>query len=399
MPPVRPRAQGAVMLIAGHPSEQHALEGMFDRAWRNGPVFRSMLVGACLVAPLAGCTEDPPAMAAAEAVPLGALPLELEVVQGGHSVRVGERALWAFRADTDLRSGMPASAAAVTADLDARDGLSPFAAWESPEKHDADELLPLDDRERGDEHGYAGCVAVDDCPRLSLWPGPMVHDPRRERVLIFYRKVVQFEDSAANQHVGSSIAVWRDDLAGRPVRPELGEGAEPTLLFGADGPRLAAAALTEDEFVYAFACDGQRGACMLLRSPLATALARDSWRFLGAEGEWMTSSRGAAELFAGAAAMSVHHSPHADAYVAVYADSEQSAVVLRTAPRLQGPWSDAAELYRPDAPAAPLRVRDAMLHPELAREAGAVDYLTFFAGPRDSPLEPGVRQLVEIHWE
>ncbi|MDC0670705.1 DUF4185 domain-containing protein [Nannocystis radixulma] len=398
MPPVRLMAQGAVMVTAGHPSEQRASKSMLDGAWRNRHVCQGMLVGACLMAPL-GCTEDPPAIRADEALPLGALPLELDVVQGGHSVRVGKRALWVFRADTDLRSGMPATAAAVTADLDARDGLSPFAAWKSPEKHDADELLPLDDHEAEGRHEAAACVDDDDCPRLSLWPGPMVHDRQRERVLIFYRKVVQFEDSAANQHVGSSIAVWRDDLAGRPVRPELGEGAEPTLLFGAEGPRLAAAALTEDEFVYAFACDGKRGACRLLRSPLATALARDSWRFLGAEGEWTTSSRGAAELFAGAPAMSVHYSPYADAYVAVYADSEQSAAVMRTAPRLQGPWSDAAELYRPDASEGPVRVRDAMLHPELARDAGAVDYLTFFAGPRDFPLDPGVRQLVEIHWE
>jgi MYXO-CTERM domain-containing protein len=88
----------------------HAPKNMPEGACRRGHARTGMLVGACLLAPLAaGCTEDPPAMGAAEALPLGELPLELDVVQGGHSVRVGERALWVFRADTDLRSGMPAT--------------------------------------------------------------------------------------------------------------------------------------------------------------------------------------------------------------------------------------------------------------------------------------------------
>jgi len=381
------------------------LAGMPDRAWRNGHVSKNMVIGTCLLGlPAAGCGEDPPAMRAAEAIPLGALPLDLRILQGGHSLRVGDRALWTFRADTDLPwADSEATAAAVTPDLDARDGLHPFALYETAEEHDDDELLPYLDREASYryEHDDGACIEADNCPQVSLWPGPMVHDPQRQRVLIFYRKVIQFEDSTDNRHVGSSIAVWRDDLAGRPVRPTVAEGsAEPTLLFGADGPRLAAAALTEEEFVYAFACDGKHGACTLLRAPLATALTRADWRFLGPEGEWSTSARGAEELFDGASAMSVHHSEHADAYVAVYADREQSAVVLRTAPRLQGPWSDAAELYRPGATPAPPRVRDAMLHPELARDGGAVDYLTFFEAARGSLIDAyGVRQLVEIHWE
>ncbi|MFY0535542.1 DUF4185 domain-containing protein [Nannocystis pusilla] len=227
----------------------------------------------------------------------------------------------------------------------------------------------------------------------------MVHDPERQRVLIFYRKVIQFPDHADNLQVGSSIAVWRDDLGGRPVRPEVAEGsAEPTLLFGADGPRIAAA-LAEDEHVHAFACGGRRGACTLLRAPLAHALERDAWRWY-ADGGWSPSSRRADELFDGAGAMSVHFNAHAGVYVAVYADREEPAVVLRTAPQLTGPWSDAAELVRPRDPQAELRIQDAMLHPELARDGGAVDYLTYYEAYGSNLAKyGGVLQLVEIHWE
>ncbi|WAS92560.1 DUF4185 domain-containing protein [Nannocystis punicea] len=369
------------------------------RRRRKGHVRTSMVAGTCLLAlPAGGCGEAP-SLRAGEALPLGDLPLrrapDLATVQGGHSVALGDQALWAFRTASSERGLYGATTAgAVTADFDARDGLHPFTAYQTPKETDDDELLPFYDKEGSYkyEHDDGECILGRDCPRVSLWPGPMVHDPERQRVLIFYRKVIQFPDNADNQHVGSSIAVWRDDLAGRPFRPEVAEGSdEPTLLFGADGPRFAAA-LAEDEHVHAFACGGKGGACTLLRAPLAHALEREAWRWYEA-GEWSPSPRRAEEVFAGAGAMSVHFNAHAGAYVAVYADREEPAVVLRTAPQLTGPWSEAAELYRPRDPQAELRIQDAMLHPELARDGGAVDYLTYFEGSR------GALQLVEIHWE
>lgn len=377
---------------------------LLGRRRRKSHVRTGMLTGTCLLA-LPAC-GGPPSLSAAEALPLGALPLwrapDLPTVQGGHSVAVGDRALWAFRTTSSV-SGLygATTAAAVTADFDARDGLHPFSPYGTADEGDDDELLPLHAGERGYKKEYVDgeCTVADDCPRVSLWPGPMVHDPERQRVLIFYRKVIQFPDHADNLQVGSSIAVWRDDLGGRPVRPEVAEGSdEPTLLFGADGPRIAAA-LAEDEHVHAFACGGRKGACTLLRAPLAHALERDAWRWY-ADGGWSSSPRRADDLFEGAGAMSVHWSDHAGAYVAVYADREEPAVVLRTAPALTGPWSDAAEVYRPRDPQVEPRVQDAMLHPELARDGGAVDYLTFFEAFSSSfGGYSGQLQLVEIHWE
>lgn len=379
------------------------------RRRRKSHVRTGMLAGTCLLAlPAGGCGGGPPSLSVAEAIPLGEVPLKrlaaLPTVQGGHSVAVGDQAVWAFRLATGADGLYAATtAAAVTADFDARDGLQPFTAYRTGGEDDdrPDDLLPYvgDEASYRDEHDGA-CEFAEDCPRVSLWPGPMIHDRERERVLIFYRKVIQFPDNRENRHVGSSIAVWRDDLGGRPVRPEVAEGsAEPTLLFGADDPVLAAAALVDGEHVYAFACAGKRGACTLQRAPLALALQRDAWRFY-ADGEWSTSPRGAEKLFTGAGAMSVHWSDHAGAYVAVHADREEPRVVLRTAPQLEGPWSDAGELVRPRDPQFEPKIGDAMLHPELARDGGAVDYLTYYeAYASNLAAYGGELQLVEIHWE
>ncbi|MDC0717389.1 DUF4185 domain-containing protein [Nannocystis bainbridge] len=372
---------------------------MFKKAWRKGHARSGMLAGTCLVM-LAGCGV-PPALQVAEALPLGDLPLRdggPAVEQGGHSVGLGSRALWGFRVTTDVGSpSQDVTAAAVTDDLDARDGLHPFAI---PAAVDP-EFLPYAAGEAryGLAYDDGACLASYDCPRVSLWPGPMVHDHARQRVLIFYRKVIQFEDNADNQHVGSSIAVWRDDLAGRPVRPAVAEGsAEPTLLFGADELPVAAA-LSVGDHLYAFTCGGRRGACNLMRAPLAHALERGAWRHYTGAG-WSASARRASAVFAGAGAMSVHWSDHAGAFVAVYADRDEPVVVLRTAPQLEGPWSEAAELYRPPALQGAPPIQDALLHPELAQAGGAVDYLTYYEGPAWSELDPGgALKLVEIHWE
>ncbi|PCC72294.1 MYXO-CTERM domain-containing protein [Nannocystis exedens] len=391
---------------SGEPGGAALLLGLLllGRRRRKSHVRTGMLAGTCLLALPAGGCGGAPSVRAAEAIPLGDVPLQrladLSVEQGGHSVAVGDRTVWAFRTATRVRPYETTTAAAVTADFDARDGLHPFTAFVTADEDDDDALLPYVGREGSYRHDHGGdCTPDEDCPKVSLWPGPMVHDPERQRVLIFYRKVIQLPDNAENQHVGSSIAVWRDDLGGRPIRPEVAEGsAETTLLFGPEGPRISAA-LVEDEHVFAFACGGRGSACTLLRAPLAHALERDAWRFY-ADGGWSPSPRRPDELFEGAGAMSVHFSAHAGAYVAVYADREEPAVVLRTASQLEGPWSDAAELVRPRDPQRALMVRDALLHPELARDGGAVDYLTFYeAYPSENGPEGGTLQLVEIHWE
>lgn len=79
--------------------------------------------------------------------------------------------------------------------------------------------------------------------------------------------------------------------------------------------------------------------------------------------------------------------------MAVYAAPGTASVVVRTAPRPEGPWSRAEAIHRPFVAVPGTTVHNAMLHPELSREGGTIDYLTYM----DSAS--GHLQLAEIVWE
>lgn len=354
------------------------------RRRRRPHVHRNMAVGACLfVLPLAGCDEDdPPVVGAAEVHELGLLPLDW-YAGGGHSVRLGEGALW-------LLQDEQSHGFALTPDLDARDGLHPLEIGVDDEGSPRD-LLPTTDDER--EYNSGQACYESQCPRKFLRPGPVVHDPERARLLLFYTKWHRTEPGGDPRYVGSSIAVWRDDLAGRPARPVLAEGAaEPTLLFGADEPRLAAAALVADDHVYTFACDGERNPCILARAPLALAQQRGAWDFYGEGGLWSTARKDALRQFDGAPTLSVHYNAHADVFVAAHVVPGTTRIVIRTAPRLEGPWSDAGEIHRVWQPVPAVAIDGVMFHPELAQEGDRVDYLTYHA-------DAGGLHLLEVRWE
>lgn len=194
--------------------------------------------------------------------------------------------------------------------------------------------------------------------------------------------------------IGSSIAVWGDDLTGAPTRPVVAEGArEPRLLFTSPGLRVAAAALVEEGELYMFSCDGADHPCHLARAPLEAALRRDGWSFYADGDAWSSSPEDAEALFEGAQAMSVHWSARAGAYIAAYAQPGSASVVVRTAPRLEGPWSSPGEIHRVFQPTPAMTLRSARLHPALAPDDGAVDYLTYYQTTSQA------LNLVEVRWE
>lgn len=370
---------------------------------RRRRVRKSMSLGACLIGlPLAGCSEpDPPALRAAESLELGILRTP-SAGDGGASVAVGGRMVWLFHADDSAlnveysaaRRPWPAQAA-VSDDLDARDGLYPFAPVLDAEAEPL-ELLALDADEVAYNAANRGgtCGEDSECAVLGLKPGPVVHDPARGRLLLFYTKFKFAVTSGAAHPIGSSLAVWRDDLAGLPARPRVAEGAdEPTLLFAAPELRVVAAALVEDGQLYAFLCESEDDRCILARAPLEEALGRDGWHFYADDDVWAASPAAAQPLFDGAPTMSVHYNAYAEVYIAAYARPGAARVVVRTAPRLAGPWSGSGEIHQVWQPIEATTIRGARFHPELAQGGGAVDYLTYYHA------EAGTRQLVEIRWE
>lgn len=365
---------------------------------------RRRLGALALAAALPGCAEESPVLHVRDSLALGELPVDwtYHTVEGGQSAQVGDRSLWVFH-QSGVPSG-PSSASATLADADASDGLYPFEANVDAEG-DLRALIRLTDEEAA-FNADNSVPCTDGCAYVSMWTGPIVHDPEGGRALIFYNKRILRENQpeptffeqlfgqrkpSSNEYVGTGLAVWRDDEV-RAERPEPGVWSdEPTLMFRGPEPRVGAAAVIDGEFLYGYACDGEGHPCVVARAPLAEALQREAWRFFAGSGEWSGEHARAEELFEGAPVMSVHHSELAGAFVAVYARS--AGIVVRTAPRPEGPWSDAEEIHRPFIAVPGATIRGAALHPELSRADGTIDYVTYFDGGSES------LQLVEIVWD
>src|SRR5262249_2533767 len=144
--------------------------------------------------------------------------------------------------------------------------------------------------------------------------------------------------------IGTSIAVW-DDFDAGPTRPEVSSTLDdPTLLFnGATEGEFGVGANIVDDRLYLFSCSGgpsdSRG-CRLAGAQLDASFRRDAWEFRTDDG-WSSHVGDAVDLFDGSPNMTVHHSGFLDRWVAVYLDF--GTIVLRTAPAIEGPWSDTLE--------------------------------------------------------
>ncbi|MGH3729190.1 MAG: hypothetical protein ACRDTU_10605, partial [Micromonosporaceae bacterium] len=264
---------------------------------------------------------------------------------GGMSARWKDTTIWVF-GDTFLNvpgadgDRFADNTSAVTRDLDANDGVSlvPPKGLEHPDgAHVPGEYLPFSDTERAfndrnDPH-RCGTPQLGDCgTQYFLWPGPVVPDPARDRILFFLTTGRRGGAIEGFSEWGSSIAVW-DAATRQTTRPPGGT------TFGPDETPYATMALTVGDTLYAYGCD-HRGMfvfdCRLARVPLDRALSRDAWRFYAGHGRWSPERRAAVRVFQGGHAGSVFYNRHLGQYQAVYG---YSTAYYRTAPHPWGPWS------------------------------------------------------------
>jgi len=76
--------------------------------------------------------------------------------------------------------------------------------------------------------------------------------------------------------------------------------------------------------------------------------------------------------------------------VAFHSLHRENKIVMRTAPRITGPWSDPQVVYRPEKITDNDLIYAAKEHPELAGENGRVLYVTFVNSANYVP------QLIEV---
>lgn len=88
--------------------------------------------------------------------------------------------------------------------------------------------------------------------------------------------------------------------------------------------------------------------------------------------------------------MSVSFNRHLGCYLAIHSYLRENRIVLRTAPQIVGPWSEAQVVYRPEKNDVADLIYAAKEHPELARNDGRVIYVTYV---KSSTYVP---ELIEI---
>ncbi|GAA0267932.1 DUF4185 domain-containing protein [Cryptosporangium japonicum] len=313
----------------------------------------------------------------------------------GQSTRYGDRSVWVF-ADTTLK-GPPAflsNTVASTADLTGRDGITVTAtdlAGTAGELHD--EFLPWADAERAFERAHAkNCVGRYCGVTFALWPGPVIADPARHRVLVLYHKLCRGGAPKApcsqkfGQDLGSGVAAV-DMRTYRATRLTVGdaaplgsiEGRDPTLFFGPDA-RYAWAAVVAGDDVYVYGdCHTDDVRCRVAKVPLAKIGDRSAWRFYGGGGWWSADPADAvATIRAGGAGNTVLWNPALRAWVNIYMEFGSVEVRAQVGGSPYGPWSEPFTLSDTD-PGEHGTNYAAYAHPEYAERDGLVQYVTYYS--------------------
>jgi hypothetical protein len=130
------------------------------------------------------------------------------------------------------------------------------------------------------------------------------------------------------------------------------ERSSATPMFRETEHAFGLASYTGQENTYLFACtpQGSRTPCFVARAPLAMAADRGSYAFftgtVGDVEQFVSQTPAdAVEIFEGSSeALSVTYNNFVDRFMAVHANAAGTALVVRTAPRLWGPWSESATL-------------------------------------------------------
>ena len=315
---------------------------------------------ALLALAVAGCSSSP---GAAALVDLGALstPPAVTARDGGASVLVGGSVLWMF-GDTlmtvtggDGFNYRSATAAWGTAGDDPLTLQEPVDAAGAPYQ-----LLPY----TADEAAYN--AANGPMERYALWPGSAIVAPDGSGAWLFYQRLLIHPGALDYQplDVGLARLVGGSTVAAR----------DPAPLFSAPTPAYALAARVDGGFVYRYgvtAVSGQLDSlCSVLRAPVSSAPDPAAWATWDGTSWNADLSRAATVLHGPPGDLSVSYNGHLGSFLAVSSGIFSNDVDFRTAPRPEGPWSNARKLFTALSPVSGSAYAGKE-HPELAREGGA----------------------------
>ncbi len=113
-------------------------------------------------------------------------------------------------------------------------------------------------------------------------------------------------------------------------------------LFNAPEPLFLLGGIVFDDYLHLYACNGSNG-CTVARAPLATIDRHDAWSTFSdsdSGSKWISDLAGGSVVLENVGgAISVSQNAHLGSLLAVYSEPFSSRIVVRTAPRPEGPWT------------------------------------------------------------
>lgn len=361
-----------------------------------------LLVPLVLIAAQVASPDAAPVVSGSQA--LGPLVQNAHVVarDNGQSAGYDGRSVWLFD-DTILQNpgGFISNTAASTSDLDASDGISLLSDNAFTDASGVpSSFIPVGDAEQAFQ--AAACSSSDDVycgMQYAFWPGPVVADPARHRILFSYGKLCRgaadgtpCESGFAGSMIGTGFAQLDMDtrvVTRLPVTDSTPlitspEGDDPTLMFPPSGTYTGGALLIKDDYLYAW------GSSSLARVPVASLQDRTAWRYYDGT-SWSSSSADAVSvgLVDGAGGGSVSYVPALGGYLNTYMPGLSNTGMFQTAPEPWGPWSTPQAMFT-GLPTNTLWDYAMFGHPEYASNGGLTQYFTYYHP------ESGQQELVRV---
>jgi hypothetical protein len=340
---------------------------------------RPLLAIAALCTLAGAASAQPPLPPIASAEEIGMVRENAHVLcrDGLYSALVGKKSVWVF-GDTCLDNGGAAgdtfidNSLAWTTKLDASQGI-----FLNKDRKDAlgvpVRFIPYTANELA--------INVERAPNeIALWPGQLVNDPKRKRVLVFYGAV--FRGSKIGFHpVGGGIAVSDPSFTNvtRPIE-SLDPGAqEPTYMWSGDDRQYGGGYVLDGDMLYCYGGDavGLATHVHVARAPLAGATDKRQWQYWNG-GAWTSDEKDSATVYqGGAAGDTIFWSDWLGEYVTVYQRYLDNTVYYRVADRPEGPWSKEAVMFVARQGDANDPSYAARVHPEMSEDGGRTIYVTY----------------------
>lgn len=279
---------------------------------------------------------------------------------------------------TRLRS----NTAAIVPSQDASQGIRKFDFLTTPDGKRPRQVVPFADDEDPAVH------------RIWAIHGACIN----EAIYLFYHRITLLKgvDVFANFQL-DGMGIARGDIQSNEFT-RLRAPDDSHEFWKGDEPSFGVYVERAGDHVYLWGC--LHTAMYLARTRIETIEELESYEYLveasnskhpNAEARWARKFEPTAPLFDSVPnEMSAAYNPYLRCHVAFHALNREHKIVLRTAPKITGPWSDGEVVFRPERIADGDLIYAAKEHPELSREAGRLVYVTFVNSTTYVP------QLVEL---